>query len=953
MSGRITFRRLLSPSLSFVLFLNCLTLSVQAQKRVIIINADQPNVWTLEQAHYLLAQMHRRNLDLKAKSLDDLDPNEIAGLRFDVMRMLIEFGATFNQADLATNKLVSRNQEFDAQRREELIAERDRLRKESLALTGEIDDLETQKADAESDSDKKRLDAKIAAKTDRRAKVDKEIDFTNDELKTLNAPSGELKATAANVQFDANKLPKSVFDKAFEEAAASQIEKFNQAPRLNASLRLENFLQMQYEIIAKQLTLLRDEVGPGERLLFLEMPQSVNATHHEADKKWAQSWWKIVGYTIRERDGDPVPVPTPTPRVDDNQRPITTVKDVNNLLRGEEIFVRLKPTPTPSPTATNPAPSTPISVSTARPAPTPKSKGRNKRSITKRAPTSAPASNPVPEPALTSSPTPTATPAPTATPMQVRYKNTFVNLDLSSAEARSKINSALTGALTGAELSDRSVRTIDLIPRQSSLNVNDMKLQTRAGAFSFALSTLFGFGSQLNIQRQREQFSQFVQQELYSSAFGKGSREFGWTFTPMPGTDRLQSGERTTYAVVVVPEEATSLVLESNGCYFPRSAYEPNNFADTKSDDWNDNNRTSRNCSGSATKAFVVPIPSGSIGGNNDFWVRGIYYKPVPKGKRIVVLISGSNFSSQIGVLVNGVSLAQSIGLAQPLLRDDSKAGAAAAEELNGEKVRGRIERVDANKIVFSFEADDFEGIPTITLVAPGKAIDLNWLENVDINGINPATLSENPIEHELCGDPKTPGCIVKAAWMFGERAKTNDFKLDSFEAFRLVNGNLRALIHGAGFVSKAKPPTTMVRALYINGVPQSFNTVSAGLIEVPDFRAPSSDAVQATIVTDEDTVTSDPVANPAFSKVSKVIIVSYEAGTDKKAGVLVVRLEGSGFPARLASTDPRRIKVTVTSSTEAYLRITNPSEAEVVTLKDSNTNTTINAVITRKPPPK
>src|SRR6266567_7446996 len=115
---------------------------------------------------------------------------------------------------------------------------------------------------------------------------------------------------------------------------------------------------------------------------------------------------------------------------------------------------------------------------------------------------------------------------------------------------------------------------------------------------------------------------------------------------------------------------------------------------------------------------------------------------------------------------------------------------------------------------------------------------------------------------------------------MFGERAKTKDFKVDSLEVFRLASGKLRALIHGAGFASKTKPPRTTVRSLYINGVPLSFNTVSGGLIEVPDFFAPSADSVQATIVTDEDTVTSDPVANPAFSKVSKVIIVSYEAAT-------------------------------------------------------------------------
>lgn len=116
------------------------------QQSIVVVRAEQPNLWTLEQAHYLLAQTHRRNLDLKAKSLEELDPNEIAGLRFDLMRMLIEFGATFNQADLEADRLFSSNRTFNSGRRRELLAERDRLRRDALNLTGEIEELETEKA---------------------------------------------------------------------------------------------------------------------------------------------------------------------------------------------------------------------------------------------------------------------------------------------------------------------------------------------------------------------------------------------------------------------------------------------------------------------------------------------------------------------------------------------------------------------------------------------------------------------------------------------------------------------------------------------------------------------------------------------------------------------------------------------------------------------------------------
>ena len=1045
-----------SSFFSLILLLSGLRVPAQAQQRIIIINADQPNIWTLEQAHYLLAQMHRRDLDLRAKSLEDLDPNEINGLRFDVMRMLVEFGASFNQADLATNRMFTQNQQFNSQRRQELTAQADGLRKQSLTLTGEIDELETKKADAQSDEEKARLDAKIASKKNVLARVDKEVENVDGELKTLNVAGGELKATTGAAEFDASKLPKSVFDKAFEAAATSQIQKFNDAPQLNASLRLDNFLQMQYEIIAKQLSLLRDELGPGERLLFLEMPQTINVAHHEADKKWAQSWWKIAGYTKRERSTEHVEVASATSSpARQNKAPIKTFQDVNSILKGDTIGVGVSEpcdsTPTVSRTDMNAiqivdsptSPSShPLTTEVNMPGtitnvtvqirglrhPSPNnldmllvgpqgqnaliwsdvSNGTPVDDVTVTLDQSAASALPNTGTALpngihtyqpanyngrASDKFPKGTPPPLGgsslsvfkdtnpngtwklyvvddqgnttgsiaqgwslnittvvdcapPPSRPRYekvyKDHFIELPDTANVAEGVLNSYLQ--TNRADMTNRSVRTVDLIPRQGSLNVNDMNLQTRAGALNFALSTLFGFGSQLKVQRQREQFSQFVQQELYSSAFGKGSREFGWTFTPMPGTDRLQSGVRTTYAIVVVPDDATSLVLEANGCYFPRSQYQPINFADTKTPEWNVDNRTSRNCGGERSKAFIVPIPTATIDGTNDFWVNRIDYQPVGKGKQIVVLLSGENFSSQIGVLINGVPLRHSIGLAQPLIRDDSRAGSLTEEEFKNSEIQGHIERVDANKIVFAFKMpDDYEGTPTITLVAPGKAIDLNWLTNVHINDIDGfATLSSSSKNACQKGQPP-PKCVTVADLMFaGDPVKT--FRIDKVEAFRNSGRHMNVLITGAGFDA--------VQKVFINGFDPAngVTIVSPTLIRADDIPAPFDDNIQVTLVAGDKTLNAAAVVNPLQLKIDKVTVVSYEEAGKGKSGVLVVRIEGQGFRPGLQLI-PGRIRLTVASATEAFLTIPNPRQTEVVTLRDPVTRVSVSTVIGRKPP--
>lgn len=858
---RSQVRKVLSRALIFALIFNCLAglfpapARAQVQDRVIIVNADQPNVWTLEQAHYLLAQMHRRNLDLKATGLGSLDPNEINGLRFDVLRQLVELGVEFNQAERETNRLVSENQNFNSERRQALLRSRDALQDESLGLTREISDLQSEKAGATEQADKDRLDARIAAKTTRRDEVKERIAQLNEELKTLNAPSGNLQATEAEVEFNPERLPKSnAFDDAFKDAAKKQIEAFNSSPKLNATLRLENFLQMQYEIIAKQLTLLRDEVGPGERLLFLELPQTVNVTHHEADKKWAQSWWRIVGYTRNEEykaaasyrqrvsssdnahESNRAPEPTSVKMeklmggLDGGQR----VERVKSLTNGNEY----------------------VNLQTAQEVTVPVWDGKSNRAV----------------------------------PLQ-----------------------------------DRTVRTVELIPRQSSLNVNDMNLKVKSGAFTAVASFLFGFGARLNVQRQREQFSQFVQQELYSAAFGKGSREFGWTFTPMPGTERLMSGVRTTYAVVVVPEEATSLILESNGCYFPRSSYQPRDFNDTLSGDrWNVGNRTSRNCG--ASKAFLVPIPVGGSG-RNDFWIDRVFYRPVDKGERVVVSIQGYNFSSQTGVLINGSPLTQAIGLAQPLIRDDSMTGQDAVKDLEKEKVHGRIERIDSEQIVFSFEMPaEFQGTPSITLVAPGKAVNINGLPLSRVNGATSTTLDAQEATNPMFNRDPDP-----------------TVKIDGIEVFRSADGSkLMVLASGKGFET--------THEVFVNGIQVTNNPGANVLILSSLIRAeiptPPDENVQVVLSTGSRTVKSKAVPNPAFVKISNVTVVSYAPPGPRTPAVLIVKLDGSGFSNRLAYSVGTP---TLLSPTEALLRIENPASTIPLVVTDTGTGYGAKTVITYK----
>ena len=176
--------------------LSPLSVSAQDRKRKpVVVSFGQPNIWSLEQAHYLLARMHMTNLELQAKMLSDtdLDPNATHGTRIQILKQLLEVGAAFDQGIGFQNQRIVETARFNDDRRRNLTTNRDRLRSDSLALELEINELKRERkkiADATSDRAKE-LDAEIEEKTKNQEKVDKEVGFHNDEIKTLGAePSG-------------------------------------------------------------------------------------------------------------------------------------------------------------------------------------------------------------------------------------------------------------------------------------------------------------------------------------------------------------------------------------------------------------------------------------------------------------------------------------------------------------------------------------------------------------------------------------------------------------------------------------------------------------------------------------------------------------------------------------------------------------------------------------------
>ena len=637
----------------------------QIGKRVQI-QIGKPSVWSMGQAHYLLADMRKKNRALKTRMPDDaaLDPNAINATSIKILRTLLDVRGEYNQKIAQENSQAQREEGFNLHRRDEARSrlagkqnERDdlqfriedierrlaRLRKEKL-----LRDEEREKDAPLTSEDRARelkiaeLESTLTSRTTEKTRLDSEITAL-ETTATANVGTTTLTAPSIPSNDAGGQLPglDSLGD--YIKNSIGQVKQ----PSLSASIALDNFIGMQYEIIAKQLTLLRDELGPDERLVFLELPSNIYTVPDKADDYIVQLRWRARHYYKSDAN-----------RASQSDSHSNIGNRQTEWDRIEESLYGLKASQRSSVCATQKSGAAPLSTN---------------------------------EGWLCVNPPPAS-----------GFKDYAVRDGVRSEEPN---------------LRRAAVRALDVIPRQSALNVNETYATANKKNFLGVLKLLSGIGLQVNYQRERQLYEQFLQQEIFASGFGKGREEFGWTFGPQPGSKRVSPGLRTTYAVLAVPRYASALDIEVEGVAYPRKktpdySYrkdEPGNQLVTH-------------------ESFVVRIPNEIT---ENFWVDTVDYTPVTSGGTVTVKINGRNFSPQTGVLVNSVPLTRALSLASNETVD------AAITTATGSGVHGAFELLSSDDIMLTFNMGDarFVGTPTITLVTPERTDSINNLPLDRVNG--------------------------------------------------------------------------------------------------------------------------------------------------------------------------------------------------------------------------
>jgi hypothetical protein len=689
----------------------------------VIVTLGEPSVWSLEQAHYLLERMHAVNHGLSSKvpDPDALDPNAVNSSRIEVLRTLFAAGVEFNQPLAAESQAKLETFQSSLDRRRSLQTRLDEARGRRQAVTIQLATLRAELSrltavpGASAELRQRRTEEITALEAEKTA-LDAEITALQTEVQGLTVTAPELDAPQPSLGGTGGAAPALSDQSPVLTEILKGIGTGNRDPQLHVSAVLDNHIQMQYELIAKQISLLRDEVGPDQRVLFLELPVSIYTVPKKGDRRLVRVKW-----TIQEVCGNGFEAALSKLRDQRRKdaREAASLERARDLAAAAEMLASEEDRMPKLAEVFQEAPAGSLAADDAGEV---------------RALKAADFLNQSGFEGVTGLLEQCDKPADRARLVKAaryaqedkiqeaaqeleRYVETTCREDSSTRQTRAPSYEEVTTACDTAKWKQSPrYQVVDLVPRQSALNVNQI-YDTSTG-ISLALKALwFGWGAAAQFQRQRERFEQFVYQDVFGSGFGKGEKTFGWTFGPLPGTERIAPGVRTTYAVVVVPRDAVALKLRGEKVAF-RMRESPDEVAPTADE-------------------FTLRLPTLEDG----FYVRRISYAPVEPGKRITAFLTGEGFSQQMGVLVNGVPLQRAISIGRPALVPAAVAAAFAGAPHEG--IDGQYEVVNSHRVILSFSAGPtYVGTPTIVLVTPQKSSAINYYR-LTVNGRRCTSLME------------------------------------------------------------------------------------------------------------------------------------------------------------------------------------------------------------------
>ena len=650
----------------------CLLLQAAPNPKIRV-TLGEPNAWSLEQAHYLLEQRTARNQTLRPKEPlpEDLDPNAISGNRFQALRQTFSAGVSFDQSLGPQNAAAEKRLSLDVSSYESNRTALANSLVKQKELSDKIASLGKSKRTAAeagaSDSVLKAYDTEIGGQQTLLDAEKRDADRINASM--ANVPTAIKTPDAPKTDF--SQFPASAIGGLLGDKAA-----FND-PKTQASTALDNYLNFQMELLMKQVTLLRDATPPSRRIVFLELPQSFQVA---GDSFWqrvrdrvVKVQWRIVSYTR--------PVPN-----DDAIGPASVEKLLDkpylrrDLIHCMERLYNKSVSECALPAGTGSA----------------EEQGKDAKQNQFRYQTTQ------------------------ASAYIGREKKKDVKYDFALVEQvtepkRTTISGKGTAPMDPyarrageAELAVAgTTRVIDMVPRIGALNVNDKNYVSNGLALTGAFRWITGWGASAAYQRQKETYEQFIHQDIFAAAYGKGDPDFGWVFGPNPGSRVLAPGIRTTYATLEVPTSALGLTLEGRTCTYER--------ADVQPAPWDED----EDCG--STQVFHVMLPTRA---QSDFWVDGVKFRTAAPGARQIVTLLGGYFSTLTGVAVDGVPMRRSVAISNPELTPLPRADSA---KYPNSIVSGEFEIIAGRQMLIAFTAGpDYVGTPQITVTSPIHSFHLN-----------------------------------------------------------------------------------------------------------------------------------------------------------------------------------------------------------------------------------